>query len=287
MGKHVQRQTPRAMPTAQAVADAVNGLAKPFIVAGSRGATHAENKLPDPAVHGIVRFASGSPADLADKPVIAFVHGYNLTAQESLQQARDFFSKLQEALDRDTVDPQGFTYLMFTWPGDTGTIHFDDAQQYAQLSGVALYKLLDAAQASRWSIVTHSLGAHVALRACSILGERFFHNKGTLRVDNTLLLAASVEDDVFERPHRWEEYHFPEAAFGMRQLHMSSSRSDDVLGGPFRINESDAALGFCGPESMEPLQSLARRVDEVSQQREKFAFELHDFSPHSATIMNP
>jgi len=287
MGKHVKRQTPRAMPSPEAVASAVAGLPKAFVVAGCRGATNAENKEPDFAVHGTFRFATGGLADLAGKNVMVFVHGYNLTTQECLDEARDLFSKLQGALQRDGVDPTAPVYLLFTWPGDTGTIHFDDAQEYAQMSGVALYELLSQANAARWSIITHSLGAHVALRAGAILGERLFRGKGTLRVDRTLLLAASVEDDVFERPHRWEEYHFPEAAFGMRLLHISASRADDVLGGPFRINESDAALGFCGPESMDPLVSLARRVGEVSQGAESFAFELHDFSPNSATIMNP
>ena len=44
---------------------------------------------------------------------------------------------------------------------------------------------------------------------------------------------------------------------------------------------------MAGPESMTPLKSLARRVRELSGDSEDFLFELHDFSPNSATIMNP
>lgn len=286
MGKHVARQTPRQMPSAAKVAQYNAGLAQGFLVAGCRGETNAQNKQPDFAVHGSHRFVSGNLEDLAGMHTIVFVHGYNLTADESLGQARDFFGKLHAALVRDGADPTRIRYLLFTWPGDTGTVHFNDAQGYAHVSGVALFTLLRAVDA-RWSIVTHSLGAHVALRAGAILGERCCHNKGNSRVDRALLLAASVEDDVFERPQRHEEYHFPEAAFGIRHLHMTSSRSDDVLSGPFRVNEGDHALGYCGPQTMDSLVSLARRVHELSQGKEEFRFELHDMSPNSATILNP
>jgi esterase/lipase superfamily enzyme len=288
MGKHVVRQTPKAMPSAEKVAECNAGLAQPFLVAGCRGQTNAENRSPDFVVHGSFRFAAGSVEQLEGTHTIVFVHGYNLTSQEGLDQARDLFGKLHTALVRDGADPRELRYLLFTWPGDTGTVYFNDAQAYAQISGVALYELLRQADAKRWSLVTHSLGAHVALRAAAILGERHFRGKGKKRVDRALLLAASVEDDVFERPQRHEEYHFPEAAFGIRRLHISSSRSDEVLAMPFRLNEFDAALGYCGPQTMDPLVSLARRVRELSVGTEEdFEFELHDFSPNSATILNP
>ncbi len=114
------------------------------------------------------------------------------------------------------------------------------------------------------SIVAHSLGAHVVLRALSILGERYYHQKSALQVDRALLLAPAVEDDAFERATTKAEYHFPDAAFGVDTLHIGISRSDDVLGGAFRINEKDSALGYGGPESMSQLVSLSRRVSEIS-----------------------
>ncbi len=100
-------------------------------------------------------------------------------------------------------------------------------------------------------------------------------------------LANAVEDDVFHRPERTEEYHFPESAFGVESLHISTSRDDEVLAVPFFINERDRALGYRGPESMNPLVSLSRRVKEVLGAGEAFEFEVHDFSSHSATILNP
>lgn len=287
MGKHVVRQTPRAMPTAAMVDQCTANLPKPFLVAGCRGTNNAGNKEPDFAVHGDFRFATGSLADLVGKHVIVFVHGYNLTAQECLTGAKDFFTKLHKAVLHDGMDAQKLQFLLFTWPGDTGTLYFNDAQQYAHLSGAALCELLRQAGARQLSIVTHSLGAHVALRAAAGLGERLFHGREVPRIDQLLLLAASVEDDVFERPERPEEYHFAEAAFGVRKLHITASRADEVLGGPFRINESDEALGYCGPESMHPLVSLSRRVREVLGGNEEFSFELHDLSPSSPTILNP
>jgi len=291
MGKHVIRQTPKAMPAPAQLAAANAGLAKPFALAGCRGETTGQNKQPDFGVHGVLRAVGETVealrARLHGRELHVLVHGYNLSAQESLQSGRDFFARLHAAFVREGIDTGGIDYLLFTWPGDTGAMYFDDAQQYAHHSGVALFDLLHGLGARHLALITHSLGAHVALRAAAILGERGFHNRPATRIDRALLLGASVEDDVFERPKRYEEYHFPEAAFGIRQLHISASRADDILAGPFRINETDAALGMSGPESMSPLASLARRVQELSRGTESFEFELHDFSPNSATIMNP
>jgi esterase/lipase superfamily enzyme len=291
MGKHLNRRTPKTMPTAAAVGEANAGLAKHFTVTGCRGADARANETPRVEVHGVPTVVGEAPdalrARLQGREVYVFVHGYNVTSSEALRSARDFFGKLHAAFERDGRDTTPIEYVLFTWPGDTGTLHFNDAQAYAQHAGVALFALLFGLQASHLAVVTHSLGAHVALRAAAILGERLFHGRPATRMDRLLLLGASVEDDVFERPKRHEEYHFPEAAFGVRRLHISASRADDVLSGPFRVNEADAALGESGPESMSPLVSLASRVRAVTQNAEDFQFELHDLSPHSATIMNP
>lgn len=291
MGKHVKRLIPRPMPSASALAEANRGLAKGFACAGSRATTAAANEEPDFGTHGEPR-GVGETVDalrqrLVGRDVFVFVHGYNVTAREALDSGRDFFRKLHAAFEREGRDTAAMDYLLFTWPGDTGTLHFNDAQAYAQHSGTALFRLLYGLAARHLAVVTHSLGAHVALRAAAILGERGFHGRPTTRIDRLLLLGASVEDDVFERPERYEEYHFPEAAFGVRMLHMTASRADDVLSGPFRFNEGDIALGMSGPESMDPLVSLARRVRALSNDAEDFRFELHDLSPSSATIMNP
>jgi pimeloyl-ACP methyl ester carboxylesterase len=290
MGRHVKRQTPRRMPTAEQVQAVTAGMPKPFLVAGAHGMTAAENRLPDFSVHGKPRFVTGSLADFADKHVVVFLHGYNVTADEAMTSAKEFFTLLFNTLRRDQLNVDSYVFVLFTWPGDTGTVFFDDAQLYAQHSGVALYEMLQKSrsQPPKWlSLVTHSLGAHVALRALVVLGERRFHGHVDFRVDRTLLLGAAVEDDVFHRPDRSEEYHFPEAAFGVRQLHIVTSRDDDVLGTAFRVNEFDKALGHSGPESMEPLRSLLRRVSEVLGPHETFAFEQHDFSHSSPTIMDP
>ncbi|AFL75690.1 alpha/beta hydrolase [Thiocystis violascens] len=291
MGKYVKRQTPRAMPNAARVAHFAKDLQQPFLVAGCRGETTQQNDRPRFDIHSQFRFATGGLDQFRDKHLVVFTHGYNNLPDDALRSAKEFFGKLHDSIMRDGTDPASCVYLLFTWPGDTGPVFFNTAQEYAHLSGVALYNLLSESQTTAApqsiSLVSHSLGAHVVLRCLAVLGERFFREKSTLRVDHSLLLAAAVEDDVFHNPERLEEYHFPEAAFGVSNLHISTSRADEVLGGAFRVNEHDAALGFKGPESMSPLASLARRVDEVSNGQARFRFEIHDFSPNSATIMNP
>ncbi len=292
MGRHIERQIPQVMPSAAAVAAKTSGMAKPFQVVGCRGTKNADNKQPEFTVHGQLRKAPNVFSSLEEKHVYVFVHGYNVTIDEALTSAKDLFEKLHAALKQDGLPSTELEFVLFTWPGDTGTIHFNAAQEYGQISGGALFQLIEtiAGSAKRpksLTLISHSLGAHVVLRSLSILGERNFHRALQYRVGAALLLGAAVKDDVFDRPERAEEYHFAEAAFGLRSLHIVSSRSDDVLGNAFFLNEQDKALGFSGPESMSSLASLARRVGEVLGDGEKFSFELHDFSPRSPTIFNP
>jgi len=290
MGKHVIRQTPHAMPSPERVRTITDKLPQLFFVAGSRGNTRAENKVADSELHGPVRDVGWQPSVLRRKHVVVLTHGYNCTTDETLVSAADFFGKLHASLVRDGVAPGSYAFVLFAWPGDTGTVYFDSAQVYAQHSGVALYKLLDAAAQAKpmsLTVVTHSLGAHVGLRGLAVLGERLVRRKATFRVDRVVLLAPAVEDDVFTRPRRTEEYHFPESAFGMRKLHVVASRGDDVLSKIFFLNEKDKALGYAGPQTMDSLVSLGKRVRAVLGEKEDFLFEMHDFSPSSATIMNP
>ena len=289
MGRHATPRTPRGMPSTERINKTLQSLVKPFVVVGNRGLQTLDNRDPNDEIHCNYRFVSGSPNDASNKHLIFFIHGFNITPNEALGQAKSFFEKLQASFRRDGQDTDDYQYYLFTWPGDVGTIYFNDAQRYAHHSGVALHKLLqDIENLSPKSvnIVTHSLGAHIALRALSILGNFRVNDKTNLRVDSTLLLAASVEDDVFSTPRRGEEYHFPEAAFGLKRLHISVSRSDNVLSIPFRINELDLALGHTGPQNIEELVSLRQRVKN-DLEGEDFIFELHDFSPNSATILNP
>jgi esterase/lipase superfamily enzyme len=293
MGRAVKRQTPRSMPTQARVDQFTKDLAKPFIVVGSRAAKTADNRKPDFDIHGTFRFATGASQSLSQlkgKNVAIFVHGYNVTTDEGLKTAEDFFSKLQTSLVADGEALNNWEFVLFTWPGDTGTIHFNVSQEYAQHSGVAIYQFfraVDAEKPTKQSMIAHSLGVHVALRGLSILGERRFRGKVDFRVKHVLLLAGAVENDVFQRPSFFEEYHFPESAFGMEDLHIGFSRADNVLNGAFRVSERDRALGYSGPESNRTLVSLGNRVTAVLGSTERFQFELHDFSPRSATMMNP
>jgi hypothetical protein len=180
MGKHVIRQTPHAMPSPERVRTITDKLPQLFFVAGSRGNTRADNKVADYELHGTVRYVGWQPSVLRRKHVVVLTHGYNCTTDETLVSAADFFGKLHASLVRDGVAPGSYAFVLFAWPGDTGTVYFDSAQVYAQHSGVALYKLLDAAAQAKpmsLTVVTHSLGAHVGLRGLAVLGERLVRRK--------------------------------------------------------------------------------------------------------------
>ncbi len=288
-----KRRKPDPMPKPAAAATASKKLTVPMIVTGSRGTRRLADA--DFDIHSVYHVAAAEPNaaldTVADKHTIIHVHGYNVTARQSLDTAADFFAKTQTALTDDGQNPADYAYVAFTWPGDVGPLWFGDAQEFAQFSGVALYELVRALVekhgAKRVTLVTHSLGAHVGLRSAAILGERLYSGKGNTRYHNALLLAPAVEDDVFERPKLLDEFHFPDAPFGIGKLHIFASRADGILKNAFFASALDKALGYAGPQSMKPLQSMARRVGEVLGEPHRFEFQLHDLSPNSTTIINP
>ena len=285
----VKRKTPRGMPDNASVERLAESFRVPLLIAGSRGDKATHN--PDYAIHGNYRVRGGDLSIFRGKHVLIFVHGYNVNVREALASTKGFFSKCEAALERDGRDLAPFGFLSFTWPGDVGPAHFNDAQAFAHHSGVGLYRLVNdlvnVHGIEKVTLLTHSLGAHVGLRCASVLGERLYHGRGRVRFAKALLLAAAVEDDVFRRPTFLEEFHFPDAAFAIEDLHVFMSRADDVLKHAFRVSEWDAALGYSGPETMQPLKSLARRVEQLSNGKLHFTFQLHDFSPSSPTVMNP
>ncbi len=286
-----KRRTPGTMPNQNAINRVTAKIDKPFLVAGSRGTKSAKNRKPDFDVHSVLDLAGGNFDECNGKHAVIFVHGYNVDRKEALTSAAGFFGNLQKSLTRDGQSIDDYAFILFTWPGDVGPLWFSTAQEYAQHSGVALYRLVRALRnkygAAKTTLFTHSLGAHVGLRSASINAERLFRRKTEARFDNVLLLAPAVENDVFQRPHLFDDYHFPDAPFAAQRLHIFASRADEVLKKAYSVSEFDAALGYAGPESMKPLKSVSRRVGEVLGEGAEFRFELHDFSPKSTTIINP
>ena len=284
-----KRKRPSPMPSSEAVSRIVEALDVLFIACGCRDTRRVHD--PDPELLGNFAVVDGDLSVCDGRKVILFVHGYNVTTSEALKSAEDFFSKVQAGLLRDEVELDDYVFVLFTWPGDVGPLWFDAAQNLAHASGVGLYRLATALRtngATRVTLVTHSLGVHVGLRSAAILGERRIRKNSPAHYDAVLLLAPAIENDVFRRPKLFDRYHFPESAFGMSWLHIFSSRADDVLKKAFSASEFDRALGYSGPESMKPLKSLSDRSLAVfADPSKRFQFELHDFSPQSATIMNP
>ena len=286
----IKRRSPAQMPSLEKVAAVAQELKSPFRMCGSRG--EKREREPNVDVHTQYRVVDGDFGEFTNRHVIIFVHGYNVTATEGVESTGEFFGLLQKAFLEKGGNPDEFALIGFTWPGDVGPAYFDDAQEFAHLSGIALYRLVNDLvkehKVASVSVVSHSLGAHVLLRSAAILGERRYHkDPAGPHYAGALLLAPAVEHDVFERAFGSEEYHFPDAAFGIEHLHIVGSRGDGVLRFLFRVEEGDQALGTAGPRSMKPLQSLQRRVQSVLGERADFKFEVHDFSPRSPTIINP
>lgn len=265
------------------------GLPKDFALAGSRGERRVRD--PDFAAHGRYRLLSFDDLEpFAEKRILIFLHGDDVSAREGLSASRSFFEKAARALEREGEDLEDYALIAFTWPGDLGPRGREESRVFAQHAGAALYHLIaDLAELSwppKVSVAAHSLGAHVALRAAAILGERRVNAGADTVLESLALLGPSVESDAFERPRDPDRYHFPEAAFGLRGLHIFASRADKDLRRGF-AETSGPALGYAGPMSFKPLRSLARRVEEIFSEDGGLTFQLHDLSPCSTSIIDP
>lgn len=288
MGRAVIRQTPTPMPTAEELSQAFGQLPYTLYVAGCRG-TSEENDSPG-SVHMEPRGWYPDDETVEGKSVVIFIHGYNVTTRESLASCAEVFDKLHASLLRDGRAVDDHCYVPFLWPGDVGSLYFNDAQQYASRSSVAFQRFLKRLIQCcplRVSIITHSLGAQVALGALTMLGMDNTRKPEKYRINSLLALGPAIEDDAFERATSSAEYHFTESAFAIENLHIGISRDDQVLGAAFHLNEQDRAMGFNGPQSMQTFKSLARRVKEVLGSEVDFRFAVHDFSVNSQQYWNP
>lgn len=286
--EQLKRRAPGPMPTAAQVDKANAGLVRPFRVAGSRSAVGRRTHCS--AQHARYRGLTDLQRDqLAGKHIVLFVHGYNVTSARGLRMARALMSLLQEVLPGLGQPVEALEYLLFTWPGDPGEWFFGAAQEFAEAAGVALFELIrDLARRAdglRISLVTHSLGAHVGLRAGSLLGERRAGGQGGPFFETAQLLAPAVVSDAFEPPAPRAPVHFPGAAFAIGDLHVYYSRNDPVLRTWFPRSQGQPALGYSGLRSLAPLRSLARRVEAATGER--FTVDQHDFSKDSPTLDRP
>lgn len=149
---------------------------------------------------------------------------------------------LNEAAGFDGKDWMPFSRIInISWPGDTGSTDFMQAELNAMTAGRRLVPLLQQLQDAGIAVnlITHSLGARVALTALNILGTTGRHNL----VDHLFLWQPAVADNALSNDpdrdvHPFGLGVFPAAHKAARQVVVLHSKGDGVLGPDERYQKS-------------------------------------------------
>jgi len=117
--------------------------------------------------------------------------------------------------------------ISISWPGNTGYGNFKMAQKRAHLAGIALSKALEKISFNGISIniITHSLGAHVALSALQHLHE----TKSKTKISKLILWQPAISDTAFSEHGLDKEYTFPNAAYHTKKIIVLFSHTDAAL----------------------------------------------------------
>lgn len=141
---------------------------------------------------------------------------------------------LNKAAGFDDVDWMHFSRIInISWPGDTGSTDFMQAELNAMTAGRRLVPLLQQLQDAGIGInlITHSLGARVALTALNILGTTGRNNL----VDHLFLWQPAVADNALSNDPTRDVHPlglgvFPAAYKAARQIVVLHSKGDGILG---------------------------------------------------------
>jgi len=184
-------------------------------------------------VNSMEDILKGSLEECRGKKVIFYIHGYNVNRMIALAEANNLFKKLKK-------DVEGYKFILFTWPGDSGFMKFSLAQNFAEYSGELLYKIVrrlkEEYSVEETTLIAHSLGSHVALRSASLMG-------GRERYKNVLLLGPAIEENILSKDDIKGRYWYPEALNKIENLDVVYSKTDITLEVCFSLYELGKPLG--------------------------------------------
>ena len=184
---------------------------------------------------------------LVSRRVVLVVPGPSYT-QKSQRAALEFCRSLVSCEQQGRA-PSRTTLILCFWQTGRANRKLANFRNQAHHAGRFLYLLLDhlvGLPLRSISMVGHGLGCHVTLRATSILGRNVFDSGKRPNLDSLLLLGPVIEADAFQRPTSACEFHFPESAYGVSNLHIFNSRDDKDLAG-LELGlapDSDLAMGL-------------------------------------------
>lgn len=164
--------------------------------------------------------------------IVIYVHGFENSAADATANFTQAAAALKAAGYTGTV-------YGYSWDSNPGAFSFDVARKSADLNGKVLAQLLLDIKRScpdtKINVLTHSLGARVALRALRCGGC----------AHSVQMLAPAVDNEVLEAG---EEFGAPAIGRRAGTLKVWFNDEDDVLGVTYPLEESDSALGSAGSE---------------------------------------
>ncbi len=160
---------------------------------------------------------------------IVMVHGYNCESGN----VQDAYRSNVEMMHEESVLPCDGGAAGFLWPGLGGNwieaAEFHRAQRMADGAAPWLAKYL--ATAKDPVVVTHSLGARVALQAAA----------SGAKIRTLALMGAAVDEDALSNTYL-------KALPNIGKIIVFHSLRDEVLGRLYRLDQMAFALGFKGPK---------------------------------------
>lgn len=194
-------------------------------------------------------------ASIQGKRVLLLIHGYRNTREDVIGGYRMIE---QQMLARNLIGTGQRSYsqvIGITWPGGLFRISFQLAKLRANAIGDSVFARLRkiSAAAKAVDIMTHSLGARVALKALQNAAPT------TTTVRHLILTAPAIDDESIQRDEK-----FFVATKTCEDIYVMYSRNDDVLKKAYRIpifGGGDRALGDTGPEDKTKIGSNVHLTD--------------------------
>jgi hypothetical protein len=210
-------------------------------VAGVGDVTVGKDGAFGPDVSGLVR-------DVAGKDVLLAIHGFEVSQSDGVKELMDWKNMM-------TLDP-GTEFVGVLWPGD-GRVHLlvdypaEDREAIDSAKILSRFLQQDLAGAASFSIVSHSLGARVALETLAGLAP-------ARRLKRLILMAGAIDDDCLTNQYGDVTGKYVD------EISLLASYADFVLLMAFPLGNPiaglftrghpywDGALGLGGPDTSGP-----------------------------------
>ena len=166
------------------------------------------------------------------KQILVLVHGYNNEFEDIVRS----YDIIQARVNRHLSDFYD-AVIGYTWPGGDSPVDWFGPKRRAGTVAPRLADVLTSlsARAATIDLMSHSLGARVALRGLESLP------KDLVRVN--YLLASAIDNESVEIGNKYYD-----ATRRAGESVVFHSRNDNVLRFGYTAAEWDYALGFTGPE---------------------------------------